>query len=111
MSPKGGDRDPLFARGWIHRFEEDSSEGAVYRPDGADTPLSRRPRERFELHRGGSARVLTPGPDDRFVERPATWTEEQGEIVIRLGDGSAELRIVDQSPGRLVVQTRRKAHS
>jgi hypothetical protein len=51
--------------------------------------------------------VFSAGPDDRPVERPATWWEEGGVIVVRAGEGGEELRIVGRSPERLVVQARR----
>jgi hypothetical protein len=86
-------------------FEEDSGEGAVYRADDADIPLSRRPRERFRLDRDGSARLFAAGPDDRLVEQTATWVEEAGAVVIRAAGGGPVLRIVQRSPERLVVQT------
>jgi hypothetical protein len=98
--------DRLFATRWVHVFEEDTAQGAVYRPEDGDIPLSRRPRERLELARDGSAKVFTPGPDDRHVAQPATWREDGGAVVIRTHDGG-ERRIVDRSPGRIVVEVHR----
>ena len=71
--------DRLFATGWVHAFEEDTAEGAVYRPRGSKLPLSRRPRERLELDADGTARIFVQGPDDRYVEQPATWRDEDGD--------------------------------
>jgi hypothetical protein len=96
----------LFSTTWVHVFEEDTAEGQVYRAEDDNIPLSRRPRERLVLKADGSARVLVPGPDDRLVERPARWTERGDAVVIRARGGDAELRIVQRSPSRLVVQTR-----
>lgn len=96
--------DRLFGTTWVHVFEEDTAEGAVYRPEDDDIPLSRRPRERFELHPDGSARFLEPGPDDRHVEQPATWKQEGDAVVIRKKAGAASLRVVRQSSRRLVIQ-------
>ncbi len=101
----GGDR--LFKTTWVHVFEEDTDAGAVYRPEDGDIPLSRRPRERIELDPDGTARFFLPGPDDRFVEQPASWKDEEGVLVIDVRKGDAELRITDRSPDRLVVQMRR----
>jgi hypothetical protein len=95
-----------FGTTWVHVFEEDSDAGAVYRPEEGPIPLSRRPRDRFELDPDGTARLFRPGPDDRFVEQPASWKDEAGVLVIRAAKGGAELRITDRSPERLVVQTR-----
>jgi hypothetical protein len=98
----------LFATAWVHAFEEDTAAGAVYRPRGSKLPLSRRPRERIELEADGTARIFVQGPDDRYVEQPARWHDEDGEIVIGAREGTPELRIVDWSPERLVVRVRRK---
>ena len=101
--------DPLFGTRWVHVFEEDGGKGQVYRPEDSDIPLSRRPRERFEIDANGSARLFAPGRDDRFVELPATWKHSGADVVIRAKDGSAELRITNRSPSRLVVETSRPA--
>jgi len=95
----------LFATGWVHAYEEDTAEGAVYRPRGSKLPLSRRPRERLELSADGTARIFAPGPDDRYVEHAARWHDEDGDIVVRAREGGTELRIVERSPERLVVRT------
>jgi len=108
VAAKGAADDFLFATTWVHAFEEDTAEGAVFRPEDADIPLSRRPRERIVLHEDGSARVLMPGPDDRFVERPTEWTTEGNAVVMRAAAGAPELRIVERSPERLLVEMGRK---
>jgi len=87
-------------------FEEDTTQGAVYRPDTAPTPLSRRPREALTLHTDGSAVVESGGPDDRSVQHAARWQQVGEELVITPGGrGSAGgvLHIVKWSPDRLVV--------
>jgi hypothetical protein len=100
----------LSAQKWVHVFEEDTPEGAVYRPENEDVPLSRRPRERLELLADGSAKVLVPGPDDRLLERAATWSEEGGQLVIRTAaSGKAapagkEYRVIERSADRLVIR-------
>jgi hypothetical protein len=94
--------DPLFSTTWVHVAEEDTPEGAVYRPDDDEIPLSRRPRERLALDEDGAARVYAPGPDDRFIEQTARWSEEGRDIVVRM-KGRAALRIVTRSPRRLVI--------
>jgi hypothetical protein len=98
----------LFATGWVHAFEEDTAEGAVYRRRGSKLPLSRRPRERLELDADGTARIYVQGPDDRYIEQPATWRDEDGALVVRAREGGAELRIVARSPERLVVRVSAK---
>ena len=95
--------DWLFSTTWVHVFEEDTAQGAVYRPEEGSVPLSRRPRERFALTRDGMAHVFAPGPDDRFVEHPATWTMEGDEVVVHPRGPGVPIRIVERSPQRLLV--------
>jgi hypothetical protein len=97
-------RERLFATGWVHVFEEDTAEGAVFRPEDGVIPLSRRPRERLKLAPDGKASISVQGPDDRYVEHKATWRDEGGHRVIRTADGRTTVRIVHQSADRLVVQ-------
>lgn len=98
----------LFGRSWVHVYEEDTPQGSVFRPEEAEIPLSRRPRERLELSPDGSARVLLPGPADRPEAHAATWIDEDGEIVIRsaAGPGTAhrEYRLIEWSTDRLVIR-------
>jgi hypothetical protein len=91
----------------VHVFEEDTAEGAVFRPEDGVIPLSRRPRERLKLEPDGKATVSLPGEDDRYVEQPATWREDDGERVIRTADGRITVRIVHQSATRLVAKISR----
>jgi hypothetical protein len=104
VAGKRSAREPLFGKRWVHVFEEDTAHGAVYRPQDGPIPLSRRPREHVELSSDGSARVFAPGPDDRLVERTGTWREANEALVVRTDDGGAELRIIEWSPERLVVE-------
>jgi len=94
---------------WVHVFEEDTPDGEVYRPEDDAIPLSRRPRERLQIRPDGSASVFMPGPDDRFIEQQASWEDEGGEVVIRLGHGRTELLVVEQSTSRLVIRRRQAA--
>ena len=106
MPQRPAKADPLFATTWVHVFEEDDAQGAVYRAeDDATIPLSRRPRERLRLEPDGSAGISGAGPDDRNIEQPATWTEEGGAVVISPRTGKARFRIVERSPSRLLVQS------
>jgi hypothetical protein len=93
---------------WVHVFEEDEAGREVYRPEEGQIPLSRRPRERVQLRADGTSSVFLPGPDDRFIERRATWTEQSGRIVIRVEDETrTELVVVERSPSRMVIERRR----
>ena len=97
--------DPLFTTRWVHVAEEDTSEGAVYRPDDENIPLSRKPRDWLELGEDGSARIYVPGPDDRPVARQATWRDRAaGETPA--ARAAADVVIVEKSPTRLVVRLR-----
>ena len=104
MSAKRARTDPLFATAWVHVHEEDTAEGHVYRPEEDDIPLSRRPRERIQLQPDGSASISLPGADDRPVEQAATWSDDDGTVVINQPAGGKQLRVVRQSPSRLIVQ-------
>ena len=105
MASKRASRDWLFATKWVHVHEEDTAEGAVYRPADSDIPLSRRPREQLELDRDGSARVSTGGADDRLSSRKVTWNEVKDTIVVRDRRGE-ELQIVEASPERIIARRR-----
>ena len=83
--------DWLFSTRWIHVFEEDTAEGAVYRPEDTKVRLSRRPRERLELRRDGSATLFQGGPDDRLVETKSEWTRKDGGIVVRTSEGETRI--------------------
>ena len=103
--------DRLFATGWVHAFEEDTAEGAVFRRDDASIPLSRRPRERLVLYRDGKATVFVQGPDDRYVEQKATWKDDGKARVVRTADGTTTIRIVKVSADRLVAEIHRTRSS
>ena len=103
MPRKGSAPEYLFGTTWVHVFEEDTEKGAVYRPDDADIPLSRRPRGRFTLEPGGGAHLFVAGADDRFVELDGTWKEEGGTIVVRDARKRRVMRIVEHGPERLVI--------
>jgi hypothetical protein len=103
MAAKRAREDRLFTTRWVHVAEEDTGEGAVYRPDGDDIPLSRKPRNWLELREDGSARVFVPGPDDRPVEQPATWRDAGAPSASHSRTGP-EVTIVSRAPARLVVK-------
>jgi hypothetical protein len=98
--PAPGDR--LFATRWVHVFEEDTAEGAVYRPADGNIPLSRRTREQLQIGADGRATLFVAGPDDRLVARPAIWRDQDDADAPE--SGGAEVRIVNRSPQRLVVR-------
>jgi hypothetical protein len=88
---------------WVHVFEEDTPTGEVYRPDTDDIPLSRRPRNGFELHRDGSAEVFSGGPDDRAEASAARWEDTPEGVVVVGENNGARFRIVKRAPSQLIV--------
>jgi hypothetical protein len=97
----------LYGTVWVHVFEQDTEEGAVFLPEDADIPLSRRPRDRMRLSADGTASFLVPGPDDRYLRKPARWRSEAGEPVLRAEGDAFEWCIVARDPARLVVRKRK----
>jgi hypothetical protein len=108
VAPAPRTPDPLFATRWIHAFEEDTNEAWVFRPESADFPLTRRPREALELAADGSALVLLPGPSDRPRPAKARWQREGGQVVVRTegepGTQRMELHILSCAADRLVAR-------
>jgi hypothetical protein len=98
----------LFRHRWIHSFEEDSVQAQVYRPQSWDFPLSRRPREAFELRADGTAQLFLPGAADRPEAANASWTQEEGQLLIRAvkkgSHGPLTLRIIDSGTDKLLVR-------
>jgi hypothetical protein len=76
------DASAIIGIRWVHVFEEDTNDGAMYRPETGSVPLSRRPREALTLHPDGSATVEAGGADDRPTRRSATWTDTPAGIVV-----------------------------
>jgi hypothetical protein len=91
----------LCSTTWVHVFEQDGAEGDVYRPEGEELPLSRRPRQRLTFSADGSASLVVSGPDDRLHPVVAHWTELEGEIVVTPEAGAASVRTL-----RVRVQSR-----
>jgi hypothetical protein len=103
------DPSELYGIRWVHIFEEDGTEGQVYRPVSGPVPLSRRPREALTLHADGTATVEAGGADDRPVGRQASWRAAGDSLVVDVPgvSGSTQLRIVRATADKLVVAPRR----
>lgn len=82
----------LCSTTWVHVFEQDGAEGQVYRPEGDELPLSRRPRQRLSFSPDGSAKLVVSGPDDRLQPVAARWSESEGEIVVTAESAAASVR-------------------
>jgi hypothetical protein len=97
----------LLGQRWVHRFEEDTATGAVYRPDDDSTPLSRRPREVLEFEADGTARFIVTDAADRPAARQARWHEERGAVIVDVPGGKGReaqrLTIHVLSKDRIVV--------
>jgi hypothetical protein len=93
---------PSLSGRWVHLYEEDSAQGAVYVPDTTEVPLSRRTRDGFEFFADGRVRVLQPAPDDRLAASPARW-RTAGTAIEIVGENGASRRLVVESPTRLIV--------
>ena len=96
--------DELGGRDALWKAISDSAQAF---PEDADIPLSRRPRDRMRLSADGTASLLLPGPDDRYLRKPARWRSEAGEPVLRAEGDAFEWRIVAREPARLVVRKRK----
>lgn len=93
----------IFGIVWIHVFEQDTADGAVFLPEDADIPLSRRPRERFVLRADGSASWFTADAGDRPSAADAQWTIEDADVRLRDDRGRPILRLSDYSDPRRVI--------
>lgn len=90
-------------RRWVHLYEEDTAEGAMYAPEEAGVPLARRPRGRIVLFPDGEAEVSVGGPDDRPVATSGRWARAGDRITIRLAEGGRVLHVRTLSPERWIV--------
>ena len=70
--------------------------------------MSRRPREAFELRADGTAQLFLPGAADRPEAADASWTEEEGQLLIRAvkkgSRGPLTLRIIESATDKLLVR-------
>jgi hypothetical protein len=101
--PQASPSDPLFATRWVHVTEQDTAEGAVFLPEDADIPLSRRPRAQLRLAPDGTGTWYEPGADDRPVGRPIVWNENPDGVVVARTPAGESLRVVSRAPDRLVL--------
>ena len=95
--PGDVDASAIVGIRWVHVYEEDTKDGAMYRPDTAPVPLSRRPREALILRADGSATVETGGPDDRSQGQPARWSATPAGIAIQTGGPRAQVLTITRA--------------
>lgn len=93
--------DSLHRR-WVHSFEEDRDDEAVFRPASFDLPPARG-RRSIELRKDGSYVEAFPGPVDVPREAGGHWSLEGDRLALRPdGDRPAEAwRIVAAEEDRL----------
>ncbi|HKG22284.1 MAG TPA: hypothetical protein VKC34_10315 [Blastocatellia bacterium] len=100
-------RDALLRR-WTHSWEEDANKEQVFRPEGYDFKLSRRPRESFELRPDGTLILGEPSASDSLRESRGRWEIVGGDkLVFHSGakpEPEKKMQIKSVSDDRLVVQ-------
>jgi len=101
------DPPPEVTGVWIHAFEEDTEETAVYRP--ADHPFrpARRPRRRIEFRADGTFTEGRPGPDDRPREVRGRWERQAPDrIAVTFPEGRRApfgITVLSRTGDRLVI--------
>jgi hypothetical protein len=84
---------PVIVGTWLHSYEEDTQDAAVYRPSSFPMPPSRgRPGMRFDPD--GTFFELGPGVDDRGSARQGLWRDVgPGEIEISFPGSSRQASV------------------
>lgn len=91
-------------RRWTHSHEEDTPGRMVFRPDGWPFPPSRG-RRSFALGRDGALLASGPGPTDKIVASDGRWRlRDDGVLEMEQQGRASELRVVEVSPDKLVVE-------
>ncbi len=72
---------------WIHSYEEDDGDEAVFRPSSYDFPLTRRPRESFELKAGGKLVKGEATASDSVREAQGKWELEDDKVIFHNESG------------------------
>jgi len=98
---------PDVTGSWIHAFEEDTPDAAVYRPGDRPVRPARRPRRRLEFHPDGTFVERRPGPDDRLYEVKGRW-ERRGpdRIAVTFPEGRGspfEITVLSREGDRLTI--------
>jgi hypothetical protein len=92
---------------WIHSREEDTEKEMVLRPADYDFPLTRQPRESFELKHDGTLVKGSPSPSDSLEEQQGRWELQDDNLALFKGSESKpsrKLQIVSVDPDRLLVK-------
>ena len=93
---------------WLHSREEDTGAQIVFRPSDYDFPLTRRPREIFELKSDGTLIKGTPSPSDSVEEKEGTWKIEGNNKLVFYsspeGEPTETWKIASVDSDRLVLE-------
>lgn len=77
---------------WIHSYEEDEGDEAVFRPSNYDFPLTRRPRESFELKAGGKLVKNEATHSDSVKEAEGKWELEDDKVIFQSESGTNQTK-------------------
>ena len=96
--------NPLYKR-WVHSYEEDRDDGAVFRPASFDLPPARG-RRSIELRGDGSYVEAFPGPADVPQQAAGRWSLEGDRLALEpKGDQPAEAwRVLAAEEDRLLLR-------
>ncbi len=92
---------------WLHSREEDTESEIVLRPVDYEFPLTRRPRESFDLKPDGSLVRGKASPSDSLEQQKGKWTLEDDNLTLYPESGREAIqkfRIASIAPDRLVIK-------
>lgn len=77
---------------WIHSYEEDEGDETVFRPASYDFPLTRRPRESFELKAGGELVKNQATASDGTIAAQGKWELEDDKVIFQSESGKDQTK-------------------
>lgn len=91
---------------WVHSFEEDKEGLKIFRiQSDYEFPLSRKPRERFEIKPNGEFIEYIPGPSDNYLPKLGRYkVEDPSTIKVNLGNESYTLNVMSLEQNILKVK-------
>lgn len=94
-----------LCREWVHSGEEDTENEIVFRPADYDFPLSRAPRESFQLKPDGKLIKGEGSASDQVQEAQGTWALENDKIAFQVESEPDQIRqIASVGAGKLVLK-------
>jgi hypothetical protein len=99
---------PDLSGRWVHSFEEDHEDVAVYRPFEYAFPPGRAPRDGIEFSADGSFTEWGAGRGDARIPVPGRWRAAGADAVAVTTERGGEqvLEVVRMAPDRLEVRRR-----